>query len=177
MKKVLKIIGLSLAGIIAVVLIVGLLLPKSMHIERSILVDAPSDVVYPHVSSLRSMHAWSPWVDYDPEMNIAFEGDDGAVGSVYRWEGTDQVGKGYQTITSRTPESIEMDLIFIEPWQSNAKTYILLDTEQGKSKITWGYKEKTPLPANVMMKVMGVKPMLEKEFDKGLAKLKEQVEG
>ncbi len=176
MKKVFKIIGLSLAGIIALVLIAGLLLPKSMQIERSIIVNAPANEVFPHVNNLRSMHAWSPWVNYDPEMNVAFEGSDGTVGSVYRWEGNDQVGKGYQTITSVTPKAIEMDLVFIEPWQSNAKTYIFLDNEQGNSKVTWGYKEKTPVPANIMMMVMGVKPMLEKEFDKGLARLKEQVE-
>ena len=41
--------------------VIGLLLPSSTAVERSIVVEAPADKVFPHLNGMRAFHAWSPW--------------------------------------------------------------------------------------------------------------------
>jgi hypothetical protein len=174
--KALKIIGIVVLFLLVAILIAGLVLPKSISIERTEEIEAPVGKVYPEVRYLKNHESWSPWKDYDPNMEVTYEGTDGEVGAVYKWKGNEEVGSGYQEITSLKPnERVDLDLVFISPWESSAKIYFLFNEEEN-TLVTWGYHEETPLPKNVMMRVMGVEKMLSKEFDKGLSRLKEKVE-
>ncbi len=119
------------------------------------------------------MQKWSPWKDYDPNMKSEIKGKDGSVGATHSRTGNEKVGTGYQEITSIEPnEKIELDLVFQEPWESKSQVYYTFQEQGNSTGVTWGYKEKTPIPQNLIMRTMGVKKMLQKDFDKGLEKLK-----
>ncbi|MGB5669299.1 MAG: hypothetical protein WBM71_01990, partial [Sedimenticolaceae bacterium] len=45
--------------------VIGLLLPSSARVERSIVVDAPATAIFPHLNGMRAFHAWSPWSGID----------------------------------------------------------------------------------------------------------------
>ena len=79
--KALKIIGIIIAVLIAVVLVLGIVTPNEYNIERSVEIKAPKNVVYANISNLKKMSTWSPWEKKDPEIVTNFEGEDGAVGS------------------------------------------------------------------------------------------------
>ncbi|MEJ0104559.1 MAG: SRPBCC family protein [Bacteroidota bacterium] len=96
MKRVLKIIGVILLVIILFVLIAGIFVPKTFHLEKEITINAPRDTVWSYVSSLQGQVKWSPWPEKDPNIQASFEGQEGAVGSVYRWKGNKDVGSGNQ---------------------------------------------------------------------------------
>ena len=66
--------------------VIGLLLPSSARVERSILIDAPAAEIFPHLNGMRAFHAWSPWSDIDPETLYQFEGPEQGVGSRMTWE-------------------------------------------------------------------------------------------
>ena len=61
MKKFLKILGILVLLLIAYVLIGGLLIPKSFHLERSTSVKAPKHVIWQNVSMFSNFRKWSPW--------------------------------------------------------------------------------------------------------------------
>ena len=83
--------------------VIGLVLPDSAHVEREIRIEAPVDVVFPHVNGMRAFHAWSPWTDVDPETRYIFEGPEQGAGSRMRWySGDEGIGEGSQEITSAT---------------------------------------------------------------------------
>lgn len=175
--RALKVIGVLLGALIAILLILGLVLPKKMIVERSVVVDAPIAQVFSHIQYLEKQDAWSPWNELDPNMEKSIEGEDGTVGALSRWSGNKDVGVGYQKITAIEPnQKVELDLVFEEPWESKADIYITLDEVQDGTKVTWGFESKTPIPDNIMMAVMGMRKALAKDFDNGLGLLKEIVE-
>lgn len=175
--RILKIAGLTILGLIALFLIVGLILPKDYEVSRDVVIDAPRAFTFNHVASLKAVQEWAPWGDKDPNQTVTYEGEDGAVGSSQHWSGNDDVGEGIQTITAVTPnERVESHLKFIRPWESESDAYINLEDADGGTKVTWGFKGSTPFPMNAMGLFMNMDKMLGAEFEKGLDRLKEQTE-
>ncbi len=171
--KFLKYLLITIVSAIALVLIIALFLPKTYKVERSVVILAPQPLIMDHVKSLKKMNEWSPWATMDPHMQIVYGGTDGQVGSSSSWKSKD-AGVGSQTITRLTNDSMETSLVFKEPMESSATAYFHTQNEGGGVKITWGMKGENPYPLNFMCLFMD--NMLGKEYEKGLAKLKEITE-
>ncbi len=91
--KILKYIFLGILGIVAILVIVGLVAPNEFNVEKSITIDAPASEIHPYVSNLRLQNEWSIWAEMDPDQKETYEGTDGAAGSKHSWEG-EITGKG-----------------------------------------------------------------------------------
>ncbi|MDB4106857.1 hypothetical protein N8368_03000 [Bacteroidia bacterium] len=76
----LKKIGIALVATVALLLIVAAFAPKEMNSEKTVKIDAPQEIVWRHVSSMKGMDSWSPWNDYEPDMNKEWSGTSGSVG-------------------------------------------------------------------------------------------------
>lgn len=177
--KILKTILVVLLVLVALAVIAMLILPKTVSLSRSVEIDAPAELIWKHVNSLRAQDAWSPWNELDTNMVQTFEGEDGAVGSSLSWKGNENIGSGKQTIRSidAAAMTVENDLEFFEPWEAKCDVGIKVEsTGEGKSKVTWSFNQPTPMPGNLFMTLMGMKGALAKDFDKGLGYLKDQVE-
>lgn len=59
---------LAIAVLIAAVLAFATTRPDSFRIERSMLVQAPPQAVYPQIADFRRWQAWSPYENLDPAM-------------------------------------------------------------------------------------------------------------
>jgi effector-binding domain-containing protein len=175
--RILKTILIILGAIIAIVLAIALMAPKEYHYERSVVIEASAAEVYPHISTLAAMDKWSPWNSYDPDMKKSIDGKDGTVGARSTWEGNDDVGKGEQTLTALKPdEGVELDLKFIEPWQSESRVAVDLVPEGEGTKATWSMNGENDLMGRIMSVFMDMDAMVGKDFDRGLAMLKADVE-
>ncbi|NUO02927.1 MAG: SRPBCC family protein [Saprospiraceae bacterium] len=171
--KALKIGGITLLALLGIGLILSLIAPKEMLVERSAVIAAPREVVFKQISTFEKRDAWSPWMKLDPNMKLERTGEDGTVGAISKWEGNDQVGKGQEELKSITPnERVESKLAFIEPWESQADTWLQLADAEGGTKVTWGIKSPMPMPMNIMALFMDMDAMMGKDFEKGLADLK-----
>jgi hypothetical protein len=172
--KALKYIGITLASIIALILIVALFISGDVHYEKSISINAPIDSVWLNVNSLSDLDKWSPWNDYDPNMKKSMTGTDGAVGSVASWESeVDEVGKGSQTISKiEAPTMIATELKFLVPYESEAKAIVKLSPEGSGTKATWVFESEIPYPFTLMKLFMNMDEMLDKDWNSGLTKLK-----
>ncbi len=175
--RILKTLLIILLALFAIIVILGLIGPDTYRYERSVTIDAPPSVVYGHVNSLSAMDKWSPWNAYDPNMKKSLEGTDGTVGAISRWEGNKDVGKGEQRIDSLVPERLVKNrLKFIEPWSSEADALVELEPEGEGTKVTWAMEGNNDFMSKVMGKFMDMDAMIGKDFEKGLAMLKEQTE-
>ena len=172
--KALKIIGIAVGSLIAIFLILALIAPKSYVAERSIIIDAPDEVVFKNVKFWKHFHKWSPWAEMDPQMVITFEGTDGEVGSVYKWKGQPELtGEGKMTKTEVVENKlIRYDLHFITPFESHSDGYTKLAEKGGKIEVTWGFTGDFPFPMNIMLLFMDMQEMMKKDFDRGLELLK-----
>ena len=87
MKKILKWIGIILGGLIGFILIVGLVAPKSYHVDVTHFTKASAQNAAPLFHKWENWDRWSPWKASDSTMKVAITGTSGTVGSRYDWMG------------------------------------------------------------------------------------------
>lgn len=167
--RVLLILLLLLIGI-------GLLLPSSANVERSIVIDAPAAEVFPHLNSMRAFHAWSPWADIDPDTRYEFPGPDEGIGSRMTWHsGNDQVGHGSQEITdSVTNRRVETRLAFGD--KGNGTATFVLEPEGAGTRVRWQFD--TRFGWDLFGRYVGLMldGMIGAAYDEGLRRLKAMIE-
>ncbi len=175
--RILKTLLIIILALVAIVVILGLIGPDTYRYERSVTISAPPSAVYGHVNSLAAMDKWSPWNALDPNMKKTYEGTDGTVGAISRWEGNKDVGKGEQRLDSLVQDQLVKNHVkFIEPWASESDALVELQPEGEGTKVTWAMVGNNDFMSKVMGKFMDMDAMLGKDFEKGLSMLKEQVE-
>lgn len=175
--RIFKIVLIAIAVILGLLIVVGLFLPTSMSVEKSIIIDAPPNVPYSQVTNLRNMPKWDPWSNIDSTMETVYEGPLTGVGAKRSWKSKDdKVGTGSMTITKDEPFSnIEVELDFGD--QGLATSYYKFDVvEKGKTKVTWGFNSDVDIPIFGGYLCLLMEPMIEKEFLKGLESLKKLTE-
>ncbi|NND15918.1 MAG: SRPBCC family protein [Eudoraea sp.] len=167
-----------LIGIVVLITVLGLIAPKTYDVSRSININRPRSEVFDYARSLQKQDDWSPWARKDPNMNKEFEGTDGQVGAITKWQGNKDVGEGEQEITHLVEnERIESRLRFFKPWKSESDAYMQLsDNESNGTNFTWGFKGENKFPMSIMMLFMNMDKMIGKDFEEGLDSLKEVLE-
>ena len=117
--------------------VTGVLLPKKVHIERSIVVERPASMVFELLNSYRYFNEWSPWARRDPKAQFIISGPDSGVGARMSWVGEPHlVGSGWQEIVASKPyELINIELDFDA--QGLADTGFALDAQGDATRVTW----------------------------------------
>lgn len=169
--KTLKIIGITLLVLIALLLIVAFFAPKDYKSEREITINKPKTEVWNYVKLLRNQENFGVWYRMDSAMTKRYEGTDGTIGFVYTWE-SNKIGNGKQTVTNIIEgEKIEsqLDFGFGEP----ANAYLSVEeTSTGETLVKWGIWGKSPYPWNLFNLLFDAG----QDFDQGLQNLKEILE-
>jgi effector-binding domain-containing protein len=171
----LKRIFVVLVAVAAVLAIIGFLLPRNIHIERSVSIARPASLIYAAVNSFQLFPKWSPWQDLDPTMHQTTEGARDGVGAKLVWSGNDKVGSGTQLITASTlNQSVASDVDFGK--MGVAKSNILLLPQGPSTRVTWTLD--IDMGAGPVGHYFGLMMdgMIGKDYDKGLAKLKALIE-
>lgn len=130
----------TLLTLLILLVLIGLLLPSSAEVERSIVIDAPPGKIFSHLNGMRAFHAWSPWSKIDPDTEYRFSGPEQGVGSRMTWQsGNAQVGRGSQEITASVPEQrVETRLVFGD--QGNGSAVFMLEPEGNSTRIVWQFR-------------------------------------
>ena len=168
-----------LIGIVVLIAILGLIAPKSFNVSRSVDIARPPSDVYNYVRFLQKQAEWSPWELKDPNMNKQFEGTDGEVGAISKWQGNKEVGEGEQEIIQLTPNKrVDARLRFFKPWKSESDAYMITDDNgSGGTTFTWGFSGKNKFPFSIMMLFMNMDKAVGGDFEQGLSMLKSNLEG
>ena len=167
-----------LLGIVALVLLLAVIAPKTYEVSRSIEIAKPRKEVFKYLTSLKKQDDWSPWGKRDPNMEKKFTGTDGEVGATSYWNGNKEVGEGEQEIKKIVEnERIETELRFLKPWKSTSDAFFITEDTDGGTKVTWGFKGYNKFPMSIMMLFMSMDKMIGKDFEEGLGDLKKTLEG
>lgn len=169
----LKRIAMVLAALIGVAVVVGFLLPASVHVERSVVVVVPQQQVYDAVNGFESFNEWSPWATLDPNTRYEFSGPQAGVGARMSWASDDPaVGVGSQEIIESTaPTLVRVRLRF--DGQDDALSFYRLEALEAGTKITWGFDAE--FGNNLIGRWFGAlmfDSMIGADYQKGLDKLK-----
>ena len=172
--RILRIILISLAALIGLALIASLLTAKEVTTSRSIVINAPQEVVFNTVNNLESWEDWSPWKEMEPDMQISYGASTVGEGASYSWVG-EETGSGTMSIAaSKSPESITTLVEF--DGQGNADGEWSFEQTPEGTKTTWGFHSKFPVPFNLMLLFMDIEKFVGKDFERGLTLLKDKIE-
>lgn len=85
---------LFLLSIILLLVVIGVLLPSSYHVERSIQINNSSKAVFPYLNNLQKWDSWTSLnVNKDYSLVQQFSGSSQGIGSEMTYHG-DKLGKG-----------------------------------------------------------------------------------
>lgn len=166
----------SIIGFVILLSLIGFLLPKTSHVERSVEIKAPAEELFSQVNNLRNFVIWSPWSEKDPNLEQVFTGPEEGKGAVYQWKGNREVREGEITIIeSRPHDFVQWDLKFGQS-KMNTTAYFKLENKEHSVIITWGFDAQ--LGNNPTSRYMGLlmKGFIGKDFQKGLINLKDKME-
>ncbi len=170
---------LSMGVILSVVilfLVGGFSLPSTLHVERSIHIDAAPAEIFPLIGDLNEWQRWSPWAEMDPDMEVTIS--DSSEGQVFSWHSEEpMVGTGTLTIVdSSPPNSLHSHLDFGD--QGMGDTTFLLDAEEEGTFVSWAFdsdvREGVPLlkqPISTYFKFF-MDGMIGQDYEAGLNKIK-----
>ncbi|MFC3559670.1 SRPBCC family protein [Pedobacter jamesrossensis] len=168
-------------GIIVVLAIIifvgGLLLPKTYSVNRTTIINASDSVIYKNIVDFNEFYKWNPWAKMEPTAKTTFSGTVGQPGHTYAWVGK-ETGSGEMKILKVEPlKQVDIDLFFKEPFESHADTKFDITPEAGGNKVTWTMSGENNIISKWMCLVMGgMDKMIGKDFESGLANLKQKSE-
>jgi len=174
--KVLKIIGIGIIGIIALLLFIALFIPNDYTVSVSTTINKPRQVVFDYAKLVKNQEHYSIWVMQDPHVNMDYQGVDGTVGFKASWDSKDDnVGAGSQQITAVSEDRIDVDLHFERPMKGEAKaSTFLAPISENETKVTAEFYGNSSYPMN-LMNFVGAKFITDAETQ-NLANLKKILE-
>ena len=172
--KILKITGIVIAALVALILLGMIIGPRGIKMERSIVIHAPRSIIFNNIADYRNFQKWSPWSAMDSGCHYEYPGPQGQADAGFKWSGNDQVGTGEMRTTEIAPDvSMVAQMNFIKPWNAKAVTRWTLDSVgPGAINVTWGFEQRFRIRQRPMMLFLNMEKMLAPDYEKGLANLK-----
>jgi hypothetical protein len=172
--KILKITGIIIGLIAVLILVLAFTVDTEFEMDRSIVIDKPSDEVFEYVKYLRNQYNYSVWGDLDSDMKQEFHGTDGTVGFISAWEGNEEAGRGEQEIIGMVEvERIDYELRFFEPFESTSYSFMSTESiSENQTRVTWGMFGTFPRPMNIMLLFFDLEEAIGNDYETGLANLK-----
>ena len=172
---------LAIIGVVVVIAIAGILLyaatkPDSFRVQRVVLINAPSDKVFPLIDDFKAWPAWSPYEKKDPAMKRSLGAVTAGKGATYAWEGDKNVGQGSMEIVESGPRKVLIKLDFLKPFEAHNMGEFILEPKGDSTAVTWAIYGPSPYMSKVIGTFMNIDDMIGRDFEKGLADLKATAE-
>jgi len=167
-------IAYSTGGVLLVLMMVGLFLPATAHVERQIQIAAPPAIVFALVNDFHQINQWSPWLDTDPNALYTISGPTRCVGATLSWDGR-IVGKGSQVIMESEPFYRIVSELDLDSQGQALGTFEFLQTEKG-TNVIWSFDNDFGL--NLVGRYFGLMldGMVGPDYEKGLQSLRTMAE-
>lgn len=174
-----NILGVA-AGLVAIAVGLGFVLPDKVVMERDIVINAPQAEVFALVADFNQWERWSPWAKLDPEAEMVVTG--AGAGQTMRWSSDKpEVGSGSQTISVYEPPArIKTHLEFGDMGQADA--VMQLEPVAEGTHVVWTFesnmREGVPIWMKPVATYMGyfMDGMLGPTYEQGLMSLKAAAE-
>jgi hypothetical protein len=166
---------LLLGSIIAIIALIGSLLPRSYDFKSQVDITAPANVVFEELNKLPNWKDWSQWNPKEiPGLEVNYTGPESGVGATQKW--TDIRGEGKLWITkSVANETIEYEMLFANfPLMLSQ---LELVSDELKTTVTWSSSGRLPGGPFYGFFAPFFSTHMQNEYEKSLEKLKAKIEG
>lgn len=166
---------LGIVALLVVLLGIGFVLPGTIIVTRSATISAPATAIYPLIAAPREWPRWSPWNARDPQMSITYGGPESGAGATWAWKSASQ-GDGSMVMTrAEAPSDVAFELTIVGMGPPSHGTFALRPAGAG-TQVEWSMTSEMGMGPIGGWFGLFFRPMLEKDFDSGLASLKRLAE-
>jgi len=155
--------------------VIAQFLPATFKVERSVIIRAGTDKIFPLVNDVSKWPEWTVWnKDNDPGIVFTYEGPAEGVGAISKWE-SKKSGAGMFTVTESDPaKGIKTELVFAgSPPMKGWVTFAPAGTD---TKVSFGFGgDVNRNPMNRWM-CLFMDKLAGPEFEKNLTGLKKKAE-
>ena len=172
-------IVITLAGVIAIfaIPILAATKPDTFRIERSTTINAPAEKIFAVLSDFHQWTGWSPWEHKDPALKRNFSGAERGKGAIYGWEGDKNVGTGrMEILEANAPSKLVIKLDFFKPFEAHNTAEFTMLPQGNATNVHWVMHGPAPFMSKVMGVFMSFDKLVGKDFEAGLANLKQLTE-
>ena len=153
--------------------------PGSQTVEREVTINKSIDSVYLYLKELKHFNQWSVWGSADSVIQYTYSDTSGIVGAVANWQGADSIsGKGKITIEALEPnKKIMTSIELIAPSALKTfSTFSLTKIAENITQVKWLFEIPSKKPWNIFNFFASLDETMGKDFEKGLQKLKSELE-
>lgn len=169
--------SLAFALVVAVLAAIGLVLPRSYRVERTVTVAAGPAAVYPLVGDLARWREWSPRAVRDPQMQVTFSAVTTGAGAWTEWRSASQGGGRAEIVAVEAPERVQYRMVFVDMPVIGEGTFRLVSTGGGaRTLVTWTSEGRLGWSPLVRWFGLLMRRLEGRELEQGLAALQARVE-
>jgi uncharacterized protein YndB with AHSA1/START domain len=177
MFEAIFIFAIVLAVALAAILILAATKPDTFRIERSATINAPAAKIFAVLNDFHQWTGWSPWEHKDPALKRNYSGAERGKGAVYGWEGDKNVGTGrMEILEANAPSKLVIKLDFFKPFEAHNTAEFTMLPQGNATNVHWVMHGTAPFMSKVMQVFMNLDKMVGKDFEAGLANLKQLTE-
>lgn len=160
-----------LAALMAGLVIVGIVLPGTVDVTRSVEIEAPPERVFPLLNDLSAWDSWTPWAGIESRV----DGPSAGQGARRVWDDP-RMGSGSLTITASVPPSTVAYAVVVEDGAIRFEGTLSVASRGNGSLVTW--TERADLGWNPLLgwTALGMEESQGGQLEESLARLKEQAE-
>jgi uncharacterized protein YndB with AHSA1/START domain len=170
---------ISIAALIALLLIVAALQSNSFAIAREVIIQRPTEQVFDYVKHIKNMEQYNKWVMTDPNQKTTFTGTDGTPGFIYAWDSQNKnAGKGEQEIKAIHPnQKVELEIRFEKPFKGVSYAEIMTEPAgTGQTKVIYLFKGDKNFGMKIAHMLFNLEKVLGKDLDITVKNLKAVLE-
>jgi uncharacterized protein YndB with AHSA1/START domain len=176
MWTVLAIVSAVVVLVVVIILVMAAAKPNTFRLERSTVIKAPPDKIFPFVHDFRRWTAWSPWEKIDADLKRDYGGAANGKGATYGWEGK-KAGVGRMEIIEATPSSrVLIKLDFLKPFEAHNTAEFTFTPQGDGTRVAWAMYGPNIFMSKLMSTFVNIDKIVGKDFEKGLAALKASAE-
>jgi hypothetical protein len=166
-------------AIIAILVFVAYVYSRKgeFHYERSGLINAPAEKIYPYLVSFKLGAQWNPYDQKDPNLKRVFSGADGQVGSAMDFDGNREGGAGRLELLQILPNQMaEIRLHMTRPISAENLILYRLTPEGTATRFSWAMAGDSGFLGKLVSVFIDCEKRVTKDFDQGIQNLKTVVE-
>ena len=163
---------LVIAVFVGILWFIGSMLPRDYSLEATAVIACQPEEVFPKLNNLSEWQDWSPWSSENLE--VKFPGETTGVGAIQTW--TDPRGNGKLWITESQPHSLIKYKMYSGGFPELESQFDIKAISEKQTQVKWSSKGRLPSGAFYGFFSMLFEPGMQAEYDRGLTKLKADLE-
>ncbi len=150
---------------------------KPYAVVRATTIEAPPRLVRRHLEDLRGWRRWSPWPPLHHATEVRHLGPGNGIGARMEWDDDANVGSGHLELADSRDTMVVFDMDSERPRSSGNVMVFLLDKAGEGTRLTWTMHGEVEGIRKVIALVWPMGKAVGPGFTRGLARLKEIIEG